>query len=306
MTQRTSCGPAWLDAKLAAGKIIVIDGATGTELEARGVPMDEKVWSGVALKSHADTVRETHADYIRAGAEVIITNTFSCGRHQLDISGLGDEVAAINRTGVEVAKQARDETAEHPVAIAGSMCEWVSLTSDWCDDTERQNAAYREQADVLAEAGVDLLAIEMSSHPVRGRLMAEAAVATGLPVWLGVSCKVDDDSGAVVGYDEPHADFTDFIGDLSSIGVAVINVMHTAIKDTPAGIEAVKQHWTGPIGVYPESGYFIMPNWQFVDIIAPDDLVDEARGWIAAGAQILGGCCGLSVPHVRALKEAFA
>ena len=82
--------------------------------------------------------------------------------------------------------------------------------------------------------------------------------------------------------------------------------MHSPIEDTAAGLSVVKNHWSGPIGVYPESGHFVMPNWQFVDIIEPVDLVHEVRGWVANGAQVIGGCCGLGVPHIRALRAAFA
>ncbi len=88
-------------------------------------------------------------------------------------------------------------------------------------------------------------------------------------------------------------------------GISVINVMHSPIEDTAAGISTVRGHWSGPIGVYPESGYFIMPNWQFVDVIEPADLVREAQAWVDQGVQLLGGCCGLGPKHVTALKEAF-
>ncbi len=77
---RPATGPAWLDRRIAAGEVIVIDGAMGTELEARGVPMDRSVWSGAAVIEHGDMVRAIHEDYIRAGAEVIITNTFATAR----------------------------------------------------------------------------------------------------------------------------------------------------------------------------------------------------------------------------------
>ena len=97
MTLIRSCGPDWLNAKLTAGEILIIDGAMGTELEARGVPMHAKAWSAAAIKTHPDVVRETHADYIRSGARVIISNTFATGRHMLEPADLGDEVANINR-----------------------------------------------------------------------------------------------------------------------------------------------------------------------------------------------------------------
>jgi S-methylmethionine-dependent homocysteine/selenocysteine methylase len=304
MAMNNLCGPDWLQAKLDAGGLIIIDGAMGTELEARGVPMNNKAWSGAALLTHPTVVREAHVDYIRAGAEVIITNTFAAGRSLLDSAGLGAEVVKINRKSVEVARQAREEAAEQPVAIAGSMCEWAASGEHW-SDTNRLYASYREQADILAEAGVELIALEMCSHPVRSRLIAEAAIATGLPVWLGLSCKQEAETGRVVGFDEPNADIDALVRDLVELDIALINVMHSPIGDTAAALSVVKRHWSGPIGTYPESGYFIMPNWQFVDIIEPADLVEETRTWITSGAQIIGGCCGLGVDHICALKAAF-
>ena len=81
--------------------------------------------------------------------------------------------------------------------------------------------------------------------------------------------------------------------------------MHSPVPDTTEGLEIVKRHWKGPLGAYPESGYFVMPNWQFVEIIAPEDFVAVAREWIAGGVQIIGGCCGLGPDHIRALNEAL-
>lgn len=304
VTVKSRCGPDWLHDKIAAGKHVLIDGAMGTELEARGVPMHEKAWSGAALLSHPDVAREIHADYIAAGAEVIITNTFATGRHMLDRAGLGDEVAGINRTAVELARQARDEAATHPVAIAGSMCEWVDSKSEWADP-ERASMSFREQAALLVEAGVDLIAIEMCSHPGYAQSITEAAVATGLPVWVGMSCRRNRDSNEIEGFDPPHVLFDQVVKLIGQCQIGVINIMHSAIADTAAGLSVVNRHWSGPLGVYPESGHFVMPNWQFVDIIEPADFVSETHAWMQCGAQIIGGCCGLGVAHIRALKQAF-
>ena len=300
-----SAGPAWLDEKLRSGATVIIDGAMGTELEARGVPMHAKAWSGAALKTHADAVRATHEDYIRAGAQVIITNTFAAGRHMLEPAGLGEDVAAINRRAVEVAKEARDQAAEAPVAIAGSICEWVSTDSQWTDP-HHLSASLNEQAGLLADSGVDLIALEMCESEVGSSLAIQAALGTGLPVWLGLSCKRHPDTGRLVTFDLPHLDFEDLAAKLADTEISLINVMHSPIEDTAAGLVAVKRHWPGPIGAYPESGYFVMPNWQFVEIIAPDDLVREARAWVSHGVRVLGGCCGLGPQHVSALARAFA
>jgi len=298
-------GPAWLEQRLAQGKVIVIDGAMGTELESRGVAMHEKVWSAAALISDPPIIRQVHADYIRAGAEVIITNTFASARHMLAPVGFGEQVEALNRRAVDLANQARAQAAAHPVAIAGSICEWVHPDTPWADTT-RLRESLREQAGILAEAGVDLLTIEMGNRLPHTAIAVEEALATGLPVWAGLSCRQAQADGALVGFDPPHHDFAQLVASVTSQPVGLITIMHSSIADTPAGIECVRQQWPGPIGVYPESGYFKMPNWEFRDIISPEDLVTEARTWLAQGVQLLGGCCGLSVAHIQALHEAFA
>ncbi len=105
--------------QLEADQIVLIDGATGTELQRRGVSMDKIAWCGAAVLTDPDAVRETHEDYIRAGAKVIITNTFGSTRQMLEPPGYGDQVEAVNRGAVELARQASDNVAEHPVAVAG-------------------------------------------------------------------------------------------------------------------------------------------------------------------------------------------
>jgi len=297
-------GPPWLSEKIAGGERVIIDGPMGTELEARGVPMNERAWSGAALLSHPEVVKKAHADYIAAGAEVIITNTFSAGRHVLEGAGLADQVERINALAVKVAREAREESGRADVAIAGSMCPWVvDLASN--PTPQRLYGDFREQADLLANAGVDLIALEMCSHPVHSQLIVDAALATGLPVWLGLSCKQDGEENRVVGFDPPYTDFRQLVMGLVDCGASVMNIMHSTVDDTTAGLSVLQEFWQGPVGVYPESGYFKMPNWQFVDIIEPDDLVRRARDWVDSGVQILGGCCGLGVPHVRALAAAF-
>lgn len=305
MTPVRNCGPEWLDSRLSAGGLVILDGAMGTELEARGVPMHSMVWSSAALVTHPEVIRAAHADYIRAGAEVIITNTFSAGRHMLEPAGMGDQVRNVNRRAVELAKEARDEAAEGPVAIAGSICEWVHTESAW-REPNNLSAALREQAGLLAEAGVDLIALEMCQRPGSSPLAIEAALETGLPVWVGISCKRSPGTGRLVTFDPPHSDLDELVAMVADRAISVINVMHSPIEDTAAGISTVQRHWNGSVGAYPESGYFIMPNWQFVDVIDPADLVREAQTWVDQGAQLLGGCCGLGPQHVKALKQAFS
>ena len=303
MTSLASAGPQWLDDKLQAGELVVIDGAMGTELQARGVPMHKSAWSGEALLTHPEVVRQAHIDYIGAGAEVIIANTFATGRAILTDAGLADQHANLNRSAVEVALQARDDAATKPVAVAGSICDWRAEGSQW-NDSAVIGAAMREQAEILAESGVDLIAVEMCSHKIITPVAVESALSVGLPVWAGLSCIRNDDD-ELVGLDRARHDFDEVVRAVVAHPVGLVNIMHSSVTETPAGLANVKRHWRGPLGAYPESGGFVAPNWEFGDIIEPDHLVREARSWVADGVQVLGGCCGLGPAHIKALREAF-
>jgi len=291
--------------QLAADQIVLIDGATGTELQRRGVPMDKVAWSGAAVLTHPDVVREIHEDYIRAGAEVIITNTFGSTRQMLEPAGYGDQVETVFRGAVELAKQARDNAADQPVAIAGSISsEPPSFDRNSFLSPEKELNAYREAAGLLANAGVDLIALEMMVETTHAARAMQAALETQLPVWLGVGCKRRED-GKIVSFDHADLELTTVLDALIPMGPTVVNIMHSEIGAVPEAIELVRQRWSGPIGVYPESGYFTKPNWNFIDVIAPADLVTEALGWVDAGVRLLGGCCGTSPDHVQALQAAM-
>ena len=299
-------GPPWLHTRIAAGDMVLLDGGTGTELERRGVPMNERAWCGDAILGHAQVLREIHQDYICAGAEVIITNTFATARHSLEPIGFGADVERANRLAVEVALEARGRVAEHEVAVAGSISDFMTDKSDldWRRD-DRLRATYREQAEILAAAGVDLLALEMMQEPEIAIPAIEAAADTGLPVWVGCSCRRGADNGRLVLFDYPDRDFRELLDAIVGLPVGVIGIMHSEVPDVMQGIGMLREQWSGPLAVYPESGYFTMPHWQFVDIIAPDDLVSEAQGWRAHGVQLIGGCCGIGPEHIEALNAAL-
>ena len=291
--------------QLEADQIVLIDGATGTELQRRGVPMDEIAWSGAAVLSHPDAVRETHEDYIRAGARVITTNTFGSTRQMLEPAGYGDQVETVHRGAVKLAMQARDNVAEPGVAIAGSIStEPPGFDRDAFLSPEKELEAYREAAGLLADAGVDLIALEMIVEMNHAARAIQAALETNLPVWLGVGCKKTR-NGKIVSFDHTDLELVTVLDALIPMGPTVVNIMHSEIGAIPEAIEMVRERWSGPLGVYPESGYFTQPHWNFVDVISPADLVTEALGWVAAGVRLLGGCCGTSPDHIKALQGAM-
>jgi len=302
----TVCGPAWLDAMLDRGDVVLLDGATGTELQKRGVPMHDTAWSGAAVADHGDVIRGLHEDYIRAGARVITTNTFSTGRHSLEPAGLGDQVAFVNRRAVALACEARDAVADGPIAIAGSVCEWVYDKRSRFTSPAALAESFAEQCALLAEAGVDVINVEMCQRLPDSELAVRAALSTGLPVWAGVSCRRIEGRPVQTFDEETRGDLEPLVERLAELGAGVLSVMHTPVTDVEEGLAVVRRHWAGPIGASPESGYFAMPNWQFVEVIAPQDFAARARAWIAAGVRLVGGCCGLGPAHIRTLAQALA
>jgi homocysteine S-methyltransferase len=295
-----------LEQRLARGDVVVLDGATGTELERRGVPMDGQAWSGVANLTHPDVVRQIHEDYIRAGADVVITNTFATARSLLDAAGLGERVAEVNRRAVELAREARDRAAGgRDVWVAGSISTMApGAEPGRRPPVARMSAMLAEQANIIARAGADLIVLEMMRDVDYAGGAVDAARATGLPVWVGFSCRRAAD-GTVRMFSGVRDDlaFADVIAPVMARGGSLLAVMHSEVGDTGPAIEVAKRHWSGPLAAYPESGHFVMPSWQFVDVMPPDEFVAHALGWLRQGVQVLGGCCGLGPEHIRLLRE---
>ena len=111
-----------LKSRVDRGEVIILDGAIGTELQAMGVPMDPASWCGPGNYTHPSTVRQMHERYIRAGADIITTNTFNTLRPALEASGYGELVREINTRAVDAAREAIDRAdVDRPVYIAGSI-----------------------------------------------------------------------------------------------------------------------------------------------------------------------------------------
>ncbi len=298
-----------LRARLERKEIILIDGGIGTEIERRGVTMDNAAWCGAANKTHSDVVRAMHADYVRAGAGVITANTFATARHVLEPAGFGDEVETINRTAVRLAREARDEAADGPVWIAGSMSSTGPLTAIGLPDDARAGANYREQAELLAEAGIDLIIAEMMTHTGNATLVVEAALQTDLPVWVGFSAERNHETGRIMPWCDRHVerlsgDLGDTIDAIVALGGAdVMGIMHTKLGDMDPAFEVLRERWSGPTLAYAESGLWKPPSWKFVGVVSPEDYAQSALGWVASGIQVIGGCCGTGPAHIHALRD---
>lgn len=295
--------------KIAAGKTIILDGGTGTDIQRRGAPMSGETWCAEANLTHPEIVRQVHEDYIRAGAEIVTANTFASSPLLFNAVERDADVQRIDRIAVRLAREACANAGR--AAIAGSFSVMMPVTSGsdrvggeraW--STEAALPLMRAKAEGLAEAGCDFILMEMMRDLDYSLLATEAAVSTGLPVWVGLSAERRPD-GKLAGFNRNDWALEDIVSALMSTGAEVCCVMHTSPNDTDEALEIVRERWMGPVGAYPESGYFKMPDWQFADVISASELVAKARTWKSRGATIFGGCCGIGPDHIRALAQAF-
>ena len=308
-----------LDEKLASGDAVVLDGAIGSEIARLGGAMHDAAWCGVANRTHPDIVRRVHETYLEAGADVATANTFATCRHVLAAADLAAEAAAITREAVGLAKEAVQRVApERPIAVAGSMSNMLAwqpgtLSADlrYLPDADRESADYLELATALADGGADVLVLEMMRDVEHASRLAAAAASTGLPVWIGISCSLASD-GRVTAWNmrdeepaerlaEDHPTDTpdpleDVIDAMLQFSPQVVGIMHSTVPAIDAGLRVLAERWSGPVMTYPEATN--------QNVIAPRDLAAHGRRWVDAGVQIVGGCCGTTVEHIRDLVPA--
>ena len=296
-----------IEEKLETGQIIILDGGTGTDIQRRGVPMNSDTWSAEANITHPEIVRAVHEDYIAAGADIIIANTFATSALLFNHLGRDEELPRIDAAAVAAAKQA----SQGRVPVAGSFSTMRPVVKG-SDRTARQREwakkdakdLFKRKADSLVAADVDFIIMEMMRDLDYSLWATEAAVATGLPVWVGIGVEADA-NGRLKGFGREDFAFEDIIRPLMETGATVLCIMHSSPNDTTAAIPVAQAKWKGPLGAYPESGHFTMPNWKFVDIIPVPSFVELAKAWAERGVTILGGCCGIGPDHIKALADAF-
>jgi S-methylmethionine-dependent homocysteine/selenocysteine methylase len=293
--------------KLKSGEPIILDGGTGTDIQRRGAPMSGDTWCADVNATHGAIVRSVHDHYIAVGADVITANTFASSVLSFDAYGRMDEVEKLDRLAVGYALAA---ARGHDVAVAGSFSTMRSVIkgtdrSDLSKNWTREEAMvlFRRKAANLKACGVDFIFMEMMRDTDYSVWATEAALETGLPVWVGISVERVD--GELVGFGRNDQKLIDIAPALAALKPDAMCIMHTASNDIDDALAVLRQSWAGPVGAYPECGYYAAPDWQFVDVIPPLDLVNHCHQWERHGASIFGGCCGIGPDHIHALAQEF-
>jgi methionine synthase I (cobalamin-dependent) len=296
-----------IKAKLAAGKTIILDGGTGTDIQRRGAPMSGDTWCADVNATHGHIIRSVHDDYVKRGADIITANTFATSPLSFNAYGRDVEMIELDKAAVAHAKAS---AKSHDVCVAGSFStmrpvhagtDRTDLSKNWTRDEAK--VLFRRKAQNLKALGVDLIMMEMMRDTDYSVWACEAAMETGLPIWIGISVEKHD--GVLTGFGREDQRFDDVAKAIAALKPDVISIMHTSPNDTDEALQILRKYWDGPIGTYPECGFFKAPDWQFVDVISPADLVHKSHDWHKLGATIYGGCCGIGPDHIEALAQEF-
>ena len=293
--------------RLENNDIIILDGAIGAELEKKGAKMHKDLWCGTCSVESPDLVKKVHEEYILAGADIITTNTYATTPIAMKQYGFDDQINEFNKKSVQLAKEAI-KNSNKDIAIAGSVSTFGSL---YKYGLEAMKPGFKEQLNILSNEGVDLIILEaMSSQADIVETIIECSSQTKLPVWLSISCVIDDNTKKVMlGYNDTvdtdtnvYEDFETSMDNFSKIHQGPILIAHSDIEVTGQAIKIAKKKFNGVLGAYPNRGHYEKPHWKFVDNITPSEYLKKAKSWVGNGTQIIGGCCGVGVEEIKAIS----
>jgi methionine synthase I (cobalamin-dependent)/5,10-methylenetetrahydrofolate reductase len=274
------------------------DGAMGTMLYGRGVPLD--ACFDVLCITEPQIVQAIHAEYIAAGADCIETNTFGANRFKLGIHGLAGRVREINLGGAKLARDVRESMGRDVFVLAsiGPLGKYLAPLGSI--DRDEARAAFCEQAEALLEGGVDAFIVETFSDLVEMRLAVEAIRSvTDLPIVTQVA--FTDDGVTFLG--RAPADVVRTLRELPvqavgancSVGSSVLYDILEQMLPEAGGL---------PLVIQPNAGLPSRVGERLIYLSSPAYMADYAARMVALGARMVGGCCGTTPEHIRAMRQA--
>src|SRR3954468_4270367 len=285
-------------ARLRSEGPIICDGAMGTMLYSLGVPANHCFDECNLSQPHL--VRQVHEAYIKAGAEIIETNTYGANRFKLGTYDLSDKVKKINSRGAKLARESREVTGQ-PVLVAGAVGPLGKpLRPVGLIDALQARGYFREQIEALLEGGVDLIILETMRdlEEMRQALIAAREVCD-LP--LVAQMTFEEDGRTQVGNTPEEVALA-----LEQLGADVIGSnCSTGPQRMARVIAEMAAHTRLPLSAQPNAGWPEMVGGRIVYVSTPDYMATFAQRMAAGGARILGGCCGTTPSHIKALAEAL-
>lgn len=287
--------------KLCSGKPLVADGAMGTLLHERGVSF-ENCFDELNLTNPA-LVGSVHQEYIRAGAEIILTNTFGANRYKLERCGLEELLDEINQTGVDLARRTISAAFKENVMIAGDVGPLgVRLAPFGRVQVEQAREVFREQIQSLHSANCDLIVIETMTdlYEIREAILAAREVDEDIPLVASMTFTRDDRT--LLGDDPQKVASKLFAYGADVIGIncsggpnQLLRILKKMKKEIPDSV-----FWVKPNAGWPEqvSGRIFYPA-------SAEYFGEYALAFWQAGARVIGGCCGTTPAHIQSIRQAI-
>ena len=277
-----------------ANRVLVADGAMGTVLYAKGIFIN-RCYDELNLSAPA-LVREVHEEYVKAGAEIIETNTFGANQPRLNSFGFDARLAAINKAGVRIAREAARDLA----FVAGAMGPLgVRIEPLGATSFAEARAHFREQAEALVEAGIDLIVLETfyDLNELREAIYA-AREAAGEEMAIVAHLTIDD-SGNLRDGTAPET----FTPKLDQWPVDVIGLnCSTGPKVALETIERMMRYSRKPMSAMPNAGLPQTVEGRNIYLCSPEYMAQYARRFLWAGVKIVGGCCGTTPEHIKLIR----
>lgn len=282
--------------ELQRGAVLIADGATGTNLQTRGLPAgtapDEWVFD------NPDQVLQLHSDFVQAGSNIILTNTFGASRLRLANSKYAGQVVELNQKAVTLAQQAAEP---YGVFVAGSLGPVGALIKPYGPLLpDEVKAAYAEQAKVLTDAGVDLLVIE-TQFDMEESLAAVAGAHSVSHLPIVISFSYDSGTRTMMGVRPKNVVDTFKTRGVAAIGANCgksLEFMDQIIQ------EMVEAQPMLPLWAKPNAGMPIPGTSPAQYDTSPEQMAQAAVRLVQAGVQIVGGCCGSTPAHIAAIASA--
>lgn len=276
------------------GRLLVFDGAMGTQLEERGLHPGPD-WN----VKDPEKVIDVHRSYAAAGADVLLTNTLTANRLALERAGEADKVGEYNGAGVRICREAAGERAY----VAGDMTSTGQMLEPYGDFTEEQfYEVFAEQARALAGAGADLIIIETMTDLSETVVAIKACkAATTLPVVGSISF----DWGAAGPRTMMGNDIASCASEMVSAGADVIGTNCGGVTPEQAAqiIAEMRRHTDAPLIAQPNAGLPELIDGRAEFNLSPEVFADGLGKCLEAGARLLGGCCGTTPRHIAALRS---
>ncbi len=275
---------------------LILDGATGTNLQKRGLPVGTAPETWLFDNPHGIT--QLYSDFVEAGSDIILTCTFGGNRTRLAHANLTEKIVEVNQTAVQLAKEV---TKDKNVLVAGSLGPTGEMMQPFGTMSEEQVfEIYAEQARILLNAGVDLLVIEtqFDLNEAQGAVRA----VRSLDSEIALVCSFSYDRGVRTMMGVKPAQMAEIFNKLA-VDALGINC-GKSLDDNLAVLKTLKGNTSKPIWFKPNAGLpTANPDGSTSYDVSPEMMGNQAKTWIAEGARLVGGCCGTSPEHLAEIAH---